>query len=429
MMVTMMKTCGTVATVILTVSLLTTQLSRAATESSVLASLSLASQYESALGSLPDQLTSLVQANIPSSFTAVGVNSSGTGLIVYLVDPDTATEAEITSEFNSLAASVPTFTPSISYVKSANSLQSEIETATHLESPATHQNLESRGVNIVSVFPMPSGLVDVGVVNLTSASSVILDEEFGNSTLKVQNVTPVNEPTLDSSRTSDSSPFTAGDEVVGTYSGNNGSACTNGPAIFIGATSYPITAAHCWENGDQLYNASFSGVYMGDIHSRDTTNGGDDTELISGSSSGYVWTGVLGSPVQTAVNSYATNPVGYTVYNEGAYSGEVSSVVKNNYYGCIYENNVPGVSGTRQACNIVESDSSGIATQDGDSGGPVIRYVNGYMDVTGIVAAGTGNIGCQYNKPSNCQTTLYYTAMDEILITEYPGATLRTPYN
>ncbi len=148
---------------------------------------------------------------------------------------------------------------------------------------------------------------------------------------------------------------------------------------------------------------------------------------VSGSSSGYIWTGVIGSPSKVPVFSWATNPVGFTVYNEGAYSGEVASVVQNNYYGCAWENPPAGLTSTRQACNLVWSESSGIASQDGDSGGPVIRYISGNLDIGGIVSAGTGNIGCQYNTPSVCYTNLYYTAMDEILSTEYPGSSLRTP--
>jgi len=134
----------------------------------------------------------------------------------------------------------------------------------------------------------------------------------------------------------------------------------------------------------------------------------------------HIWTGVIGDPVPKVVAGYTTNPDGDTVYDEGAYSGEVPATVQNNYYGCITEDT------GRIACNIVEATSSGIAVQRGDSGGPIVRYINGSLYVTGIVAAGQDQIACQYNTQyaQTCFQTVFYTAMTEIMSQEYPGASL-----
>ncbi len=379
------------------------------------------------MGSLPSEMMSYLQTNFPLTYTAVGANLTGNGLVVYMTDETPSIQAQIVSKFSTLAQSVTAYSPPLSFVQSANSLKSEIATASQLESASVHQALETSGVNVVTVFPMPTGLVDVGVVGLTASGVNLLQSEFGIGTMNVHNVAPNDTPTANSSRSADTSPFSGGDGMIGNIGNNQAGLCSNGPAIWISGTAYPLTAAHCYEGGVALYNWTFSGSYMGTVHSRDVSNGGDDTALISGSSNGYVWTGVIGSATKVPIYNWATNPVGFTVYNEGAYSGEVSSVVQNNYYGCAWEGPPAGLTSNRQACNLVWTKSSGIATQDGDSGGPVIRYASGNLEIGGIVAAGSGSIGCQYNKPSYCYTNLYYTAMDEILATEYPGSDLRTP--
>jgi hypothetical protein len=167
---------------------------------------------------------------------------------------------------------------------------------------------------------------------------------------------------------------------------------------------------------------------MGTETSRDIRTDGDDTALVRMPLKGNIWTGIIGKPVARPVAGDATSPNGDIVYNEGAYSGEVAVKVENNYLGCISISGYAGVPGNRRECNLVEAVSSGIAVQEGDSGGPVIRYVGGKLMVTGIVSAGIGRATCTYNtqhEPADsCFHTLYYTAMDEILSTEYPGAQL-----
>lgn len=284
--------------------------------------------------------------------------------------------------------------------------------------------LATRGVRVVSWFPgiNGDGLEHIGVLDLTAMRARMLDRLFGASNIVLHNVARSQIPQATASRVDDYAPWNGGDNLT-----SHGIGCTSGVGIVYQGAQYMLTAAHCYEPGWSIYN-EFAGVsrpnnLMGTETSRDVNNGGDDTALVSMPVLNHIWTGVIGSPVPETAVGDATNPDGDTVYNEGAYSGQVPATVQNNYYGCIYVSGVTGVSGNRYECNIVEATSSGIANQDGDSGAPMIRYIGGNLMVTGIVSAGSGVVGCQYNV-TTCYNTVYYTAMDEILSDEYPGATI-----
>jgi hypothetical protein len=298
--------------------------------------------------------------------------------------------------------------------------------------------LAARGIDIVSWFPgiNGDGLEHIGVVGLTAAKARVLDGLFGASRIVLQGLSASQAPRLTANRVDDSAPWNAGDNITGSSDGLH-SGCTSGAGVTYQGVQYMITAAHCYEPGWKIYNefvdVSRPDNYMGTETSRDVRKGGDDTALLRMPVSGYLWTGIVGHPVARAVAGDATNPDGDTVYNEGAYSGEVAARVVNNYYGCISLSGYVGLTGSRVECNLVEATSSGIATQEGDSGGPVIRYIGGRLMITGIVSASNGAaITCQYNiqyehgkdPAKSCYHTVLYTAMDEILSTEYPGARL-----
>ncbi len=148
-----------------------------------------------------------------------------------------------------------------------------------------------------------------------------------------------------------------------------------------------------------------------------------------------VWTGVIGQPLASVVAGSGSNPIGATVCAEGAAAGQVCSTVTSylpGSGGCLSGTGDTGVTGSRLECNLVEAKAKGpnfIAGQEGDSGGPVVRFVSGtsdlQVDVTGIVSAGGGDtVDCLYNLPDTCFDILYYTAMPDILNNEYPGAQL-----
>jgi len=222
----------------------------------------------------------------------------------------------------------------------------------------------------------------------------------------------------------DSAPWNGGDSIA-----SHGNECTSGVGITYYGRQYMLTASHCYEPGWAVYN-EFAGLgrsysFMGIETSRDIRYGGDDTALISMPVSNRIWVGAIGASYSTVVAGSAINLAGDIVYNEGAYSGQVPSVVQNDYYGCMtfYYSTLRA---DRTECNIVWAHSSGIATQEGDSGAPMVRWSFGRLYVTGIVSGGSGSTPCQYNaeRNSECFHNVYYTAATEILSTEYPGATI-----
>jgi hypothetical protein len=378
-----------------------------------------------------ENLANAVQATAESKFAsifgAIEVTGSGSHVIVFLTSLSLVAEAQLSSLGR----------PGV--VSFARTSHTEAQLlAVHAEVTKDVNTLAVRGIDIVSWFPgiNGDGLEHIGVVGLTPAKARVLDRLFGASRVVLQGLSESQAPRVLANRVDDSAPWNGGDNLTGA-SDSLHSGCTSGVGITYQGAQYMITAAHCYEPGWQIYNefvdVSRPDNFMGTETSRDVRNGGDDTGLVRMPVSGNIWTGIIGQPVPKPVAGDATNTNGYTVYNEGAYSGEVAATVENNYAGCISLSGYTGLSGSRTECNLVQAISNGIASQEGDSGGPVIRYIGGRLMVTGIVSAGGGTaITCQYNiqyehgnDPANsCYHTLYYTAMDEILSTEYPGAQL-----
>jgi hypothetical protein len=365
-----------------------------------------------------------VQARAESRFArifgAIQVTDDGNHVIVFLTSLSHSAEAQLSSMGRPGA---------VSFARTSHTRAQLL--AVHAKVTKDASMLAARGIDIVSWFPgiNGDGLEHIGVVGLTAAKARVLDRLFGASRITLQGLSRGQAPQTTANRVDDYAPWNGGDNIT-----SNGIGCTSGAGITYQGVQYMITAAHCYLPGWSVYN-EFAGVsrpnnFMGTETSRDVRSGGDDTALVRMSVEGHIWTGIIGNPVPKTVTGDATNPDGDTVYNEGAYSGEVAVTVVNNYYGCIYVTGYTGLSGSRYECNIVEATSSGIANQEGDSGGPMIRYIGGQLKVTGIVSAASGPaIACKYNtqyesSPDACFHTMYYTAMDEILGTEYPGSQL-----
>jgi Trypsin len=374
----------------------------------------------SPLGLMPDKIAALGVTRLRSVYTGLVVTDGGAHLDVYLTSLTPSAEA---AARRLLPAGTITF-------RKAPHTRLQVE-AVHRQVTRDEPRLAAAGIRLVSWFPGVNGdgLENIGVLRLTKARARTLRRLFGTRNIVLHNVAPSQVPVLQVTRDADSSPWDGGDNIEA-RSGDYSYGCTSGTAVTFEGTRYMLTAAHCFEPGWTIENAfsGHTGTKMGTEHSRDVVNGGDDTALLSMAVTGIDWTGIIGKPVQIPVAGDATNPDGDTVCDEGAYSGEVCSKVINNDYGCASYKGYVGLSGARTECNLVEATASnnGIAVQQGDSGGPMIRYIDGGLRVTGIVSAGSGSATCVYNLPDTCSSTVYYTAMDEILSDEYPGSSIIT---
>jgi hypothetical protein len=376
------------------------------------------------MANVVNAVQAVAESRFASVFGAIEVTGNGGHVVVFLTSLSPAAEARLSG----LAGP-----GEVSFAPTSHTEAQLL--AVHAEVTKDVNALGARGIDIVSWFPGVNGdgLEHLGVVDLTAAKARVLDQLFGASRIAVQGLSADQAPQATASRVDDVAPWNGGDNITGS-SGDLHSGCTSGVGITYQGGQYMVTAAHCYEPGWNIYNqfvdVSRPDNYMGTEASRDVRKDGDDTALLRMPVSGAIWTGIIGKPQGKAVAGYATNPDGDTVYNEGAYSGEAAATVVNNYPGCISVSGYIGVSGKRTECNLVEAVSSGIASQEGDSGGPVIRYVGGKLMVTGIVSAGGGSaIACTYNTQyeltaKSCYHSVFYTAMDEILSTEYPGAQL-----
>jgi hypothetical protein len=374
---------------------------------------------------LIDQVASTAATEFPSTFSSVMATNGGAHIVVYL----TQLAPDVEATLSNMAA------PGGVSFALAPWTKAQI-LATQDQIVGDWGLLDAQGINVVSIFPSinSDALVHIGVENLTTAQLVTLNTDFGAAHIVVTSVAPADIPQAAScavNRLNDCNPWTGGDNIS-----NYLLTCTSGPELYnyVLNLTFTMTASHCFTNGQSIYNTynGYGGALMGTQYNSDLTSGGDDTALLSINPNSGIWAGPLGSPYLDPINiGAATNPVGYYVYDEGAMSGELRSVVQNNYLGCLsfyYDN----IGANRRECNLVESQATnnGEAVQAGDSGGSVIRPVGGpgpgnltpsYDYISGIVSAGAGAVTCQGNKwETPCYNVMYYTAATEIQATEYP---------
>jgi hypothetical protein len=369
-----------------------------------------ANAAHSPLGLLPNRIAQLGTGPLAAVYGGLMVTHGGTRMNVYLTSLSPRAERLVR------AAAGPV---KVSFLRTPHTRRQLL--AVHAKITGRVRGMAARGIRIVSWFPGVNGdgMEHIGVVHLTAVRARTLRRLLGAGNIVLRNVAPADAPVA-TSRNNDFSPWDGGDNLT-----SNGFGCTSGVGINYAGHQYMLTAAHCYQPGWSVYNALAGqpGTFMGTEQSRDVSSGGDDTALINMTPNNKIWTGIIGHPLAKVVAGATTNPDGDTVCNEGAYSGEVCSTVQNNFFGCISVSGYTGISGTRTECNLVESESSGIANQEGDSGAPMIRYIGSNLEVTGIVSAGSGPVACQFNV-TTCFQVDYYTAINEILSTEYPGSTI-----
>lgn len=368
------------------------------------------------LGDLPDRLDALGSGAYAGIYGGVEAVDNATRLVVHLTTPSPAAQ----QTFRALGP-----TGSISFVATSHSLAAL--QAIHARVTRAAADLAADGIHLVEWGPhIQTGYENIQVLNLTDADRSELEERFGAGNITVTSISEDELPGTDG-RGNDTSPYNGGDAITNYTEG-----CSSAFGVTMSGTTYLMTAAHCFVPGDNIYNdwwpnPSGSGNLMGTERSRDISYAGTDTALLNMRGSDLLWTGDIGDAQRAVVSGVASNPIGYQVCNDGAYTGYVCGLeIKDNGL-CISIGPYAGLSGTRYECNIVKARKlNQLAEQSGNSGGPVVRFNGALMLGAGVVSGHFGNaVTCTHTSHnSNCYDGLYYTGMQAALNTW--NATLNT---
>jgi hypothetical protein len=354
------------------------------------------------------QINAYGLAEYPSIYGGVVVSDKGAHITVYLTTLDSAAEKSL----QSLAPA-----GSVSFLSTPHS-QKFIETLQN-EVNGEWTALLGKGIDVVGFGPaVQHGVLDIRVLNLSTTDTAILDNTFGATNIDVIGETATELPKLTSTtRIYDSSPYNGGDAITN----DAGRGCSSGFGITISGTSYLLTAGHCFTVGTDIYNARYfprhgyegDNVLMGTLLERSFSNTTGTTAVINTRGSDLIWTGTIGSSQRAVVSGSTNNPVGDQVCQSGAYSGESCGIVIQGNNTCTTFTGV-------RLCHLIRAIKStgGIATQTGDSGGPVFRFSGSSLLATGTDVAGAStktksyNRSCQYFiTTATCSSEIWYTAI------------------
>lgn len=390
------------------------------------------------LVSEPDSMGAVLAKRFKSVFGDIEVTDGGQHVVVLL----TRLEPTVTKAISEMAPR-----GMVSFAKthlSASKLAKLQKRVTN-----SQKALARKGIDLASWFPgiRGDGLEHIGVIGLTKKKATVLHRMFGAHDLVLSNVRRRDLPVATTSGTNssaplasaprrregDSAPWHGGDNIDQPVGNNVWNYCTAGVGIAWQGAEYMLTAGHCFPSGSPIYNGIVGGPYMGEVSPVQKYRWpGGDTELLDMSVTNPVWTGAIDHPSLQTVVGFGTNPLGSTVYNEGALSGQVGATVISDFPpgdpsaggGCIKEQD--GKTGpVFVACHVIEAVAppGEVANETGDSGGPVVQFVNGGVVVTGIVSSGNTKVNCAPGmNPGTCFNQLYYTAMTWIMWNGYPGA-------
>jgi hypothetical protein len=349
-------------------------------------------------------------ARFPSAYGGIQFTDHGSHVVVYLTSLDPAIERAIRG-----ADPAGDFT----FVQTPHSLEWMLA----LEHRITQDQaaLAKDGIKLEMWGPdIASGLERVDVVSLDGSATRELGDRYGASNLSLHSVSPGSLPRAIANRQNDTPPWNGGDFITDITTGDCSSA-------FGAGGHYLITAAHCFPNGDSVFNGSITqdiGTFatMGTVTRQDTSSGGLDAELVDASvlgTSHAVFTGSSSNPVESVVSGTTGSPLSAQVCMDGAFEGEICGLVIETGSMCI---NVQQDDGSiRTICSIFEADntSGGIANGQGDSGGPVFRFSGALLEANGVVSAGGGTVTqCptrQVQPGRLCFSKLFYTDVGAIL--------------
>ena len=379
---------------------------------------------------LAGAIQSVGKARFASSYFDVAIGPDGRWLTVYAKDPSAAFKAAMQKA-----------APSVQLKFSDVGQSLAAATAVQNETTADFASLKAEGITLNETYIDDStGLVYIGVIGLTSAQAVTLDQMFGASNIETVDEPASDAATLTANRIDDSSPWNGGDNVTDCNdSGSCELGCTSGFGAYIGSTDYMITAGHCFpSDGDEVYNGWWQkngdGTYscnsnsgcgeVGTVHEYSDGYGDADSAMITAhtASDDLIWGGVVGSPTRVTIDDYTGSTVGNYVCNEGAVTGEECDLEIVNKGGG--SNNLcHNFGGGFYLCHLIEADATsstqyGIANGPGDSGGPVVWYDAGTVYAMGTVTGeGSADETCQQNTAylvgtePLCGDVIYYTSI------------------
>lgn len=360
------------------------------------------------------KLDAYAQNSLADTYGGLVVTDEATESVdVYLTSLDPAVESDLTSRFGSNAK--------LNFIVTPHSRAEQYDLHNRLAS--LYGSLLVSGIQLDDFWPdIRDGLEHVGVLTLTAAAERTLDDLLGAANIHVFQTPPAVDT---ASRTYDYSPWTSGDAVMGDPA--RGQGCSSSFGISFGGTNKIVTASHCFYNyqlitnnlcdGD-CYHTIGNGNALGYVGYRDTRTNGFDEELIQAAPSPSYWFGAPdGHSSITALSGYQRNLAGWTVSNNGAYSGSVYSKVDSIDH-CI---SIEWDNGTfREICGLVlafNSDGS-IANETGDSGGIVTHYdaTTQTHNAVGTVSASLIRVpSCRYNTVQDCFQDIYYTGAQKTL--------------
>jgi Trypsin len=271
--------------------------------------------------------------------------------------------------------------------------------------------LAARGVAVVSWGPTEDGRMQIGVSSALSTAQTVLAQLFGSQSLSVYPTSPIYKTTY---RYNDVSPWNGGDFIY--HNGGFNPSCTTGIPVHGSGTNYLITAAHCWDGlggGDGLYTTVYNGyiqtngtVYSGSsqtfigkvMHIDNNANGATtlDSGLIQAPSSVDDFDAGWNSAGKAIEIGEAHNNVGDQVCTSGAFNGQACSIVISAMDQSISSPNNRGGTYTTNHLAIAANpnNSSAVATETGDSGGPVYSYSGSNLQVRGMIDAGQTTVSC-----------------------------------
>jgi hypothetical protein len=385
---------------------------------------------ESPAAAVADAVQHVAASRFGVAYVGEILTSNGTKVTLYLTQLDRSAETAITAGIQPGVVNFARAPRSLAYL---NKL--------HQNVTSEQASLQRRGIDIVTWGPnFITGREDVSVYHLTAAKEAALDKRFGAANLTFAN-TAQDYTAAAVGRDNDTAPWNGGDfdDVVDPALGAFTNDCSTGYGAHKGSQWYLITAGHCAFVGYLAFNGTpnfFSPTGVFTLMGETTTDGsyrkkdGIDAGLIDTSEAGQssspaVYTAGSTSSQVADVSGTATSPAGDQVCSDGAFEGEICGLVLQKTKPmpeCITELVSKTVRYT--VCDIYEAirPKGKVAAGQGDSGGPVFRFVGSKLYATGIITAQsvTDHFKCKTYQIKGfntryCSPVLYYTSITSIL--------------